>query len=154
MAKPFLIEELKYQIDNLLARNALMKSRFSGKVDEQLEQVEQRDMADNDQQLMERIMESVNKNLSDSEFSVEQLAADTGLSRSHLHRKMKEIAGISPSEFIRNIRLEQAARLLKERKVNISQVAYTFGFNSPATFSKAFKQHFGQSPSEYIANED
>lgn len=154
MAKPFIMEELRLQIDNLLSKSRVMRAHFSGHAEERKEQVEQRDLADLDKQLMDRIMESVNKNLSDSEFTVEQLAADAGLSRSQLHRKMKELTGISPSEFLSNIRLEQAARLLKERKVNISQVAYTLGFNSPSAFSKAFKRHFGQSPTEYAAQEE
>lgn len=151
MAKPFIIDELQSQIDNLLRKAS--QTRHRDTVTEQREKVEQRDVADNDKQLMERIMQSVNKNLGDSEFSVEQLASDAGLSRSQLHRKMKELTGISPSEFIRNIRLEQAARLLRERKVNVSQVAYTLGFNTLGTFSKVFKQHFGQTPTEYIAQD-
>lgn len=148
MAKPFIIEELNSQIGNLLRKASVAKHRET--LQEEREKVEQREVADNDKQLMERIVQSVNKNLGDSEYSVEQLASDAGLSRSQLHRKMKELTGISPSEFIRNLRLEQAARLLKERKVNVSQVAYTLGFNSLGTFSKVFKQHFGQTPTEFI----
>ena len=154
LAKPFLLDELQGTIDNLLAKAVRLKDKFSGAEEERNEQVEQRDVADNDKQLMDRIMQSVNKNLSDSDFSVEQLASDVGLSRSQLHRRMKELTGITPSDFIRNLRLEQAARLLRERKVNISQVAYTLGFNTPGNFSKAFKQHFGMSPTEYIGNNE
>ena len=154
LAKPFLLDELQATIDNLLAKSVRLKDKFSGAEEDRKEQVEQRDIADNDKQLMDRIMQSVNKNLSDSDFSVEQLAADAGLSRSQLHRRMKELTGITPSDFIRNLRLEQAARLLRERKANISQVAYTLGFNTPGNFSKAFKQHFGMSPTEYIGNND
>ena len=154
LAKPFLLDELHVTIDNLLAKSVRLKDKFSGAEEERSEQVEQRDVTDNDKQLMDRIMQSVNKNLGDSYFSVEQLAADAGLSRSQLHRRMKELTGITPSDFIRNLRLEQAARLLRERKANISQVAYTLGFNTPGNFSKAFKQHFGMSPTEYIGNKE
>ena len=98
---------------------------------------------------MERIMRSVNKNLGDSDFSVETLTRDVGISRAQLHRKMKEMTGISTSEFIRNIRLEQAARLLREQKINVTQVAYTVGFSNLAHFSTIFRKHFGISPSEY-----
>ena len=62
---------------------------------------------------------------------------------------MKEITGISTGEFIRNIRLEQAARLIKEGDINITQVAYSVGFNNQTHFSTAFKKHFGMTPSEY-----
>lgn len=151
LAKPFIVEELRIQIDNLLMKSQKLKSKFSGNDNELKEKVEQREVADNDKLLMDRIMQSVNKNLSDSDFSVEVLAAEAGLSRSQLHRKMKELTGISPSEFIRNLRLEQAARLLRERKVNVSQVAYSLGFTTLGNFSKAFKQHFGMSPTEYAS---
>ena len=151
MAKPFLVDELHMQIDNLLAKAQRLKAQYGGNLEEHMEKVEQRDVYDNDQRLMERIVQSVNKNLGDSDFSVEQLASEVGLSRSQLHRRMKELTGLSASDFVRNIRMEQAARLLRERKVNISQVAYSVGFSSLGTFSKVFKQHFGQSPSEYAA---
>lgn len=151
LAKPFLMDELQATMDNLLAKSVRMKDKFSGAEEERKEQVEQRDLADNDKALMDRIMQSINKNLDNSDYSVEQLAQDAGLSRSQLHRKMKELTGISPSDFIRNLRLEQAARLLRERNVNVSQVAYSVGFNTLGNFSKAFKQHFGMPPTEYAA---
>ena len=77
------------------------------------------------------------------------MSEDIGISRAQLHRKMKEITGISSSEFIRNIRLEQAAKLLSEGKINITQVAYAVGYNNQTHFSTVFKKHFGMSPTEY-----
>lgn len=154
LAKPFIMEELQATINNLIARAQNLERKFSGTDQERKEKVEQRDIADIDKQLMDRVMQSVNRNLSDSDFSVEQLAEDAGLSRSQLHRKMKELTGMSPSDFVRNLRLEQAARLLRERRVNVSQVAYSLGFNSLGNFSKAFKHHFGISPSEYAASNE
>ena len=103
---------------------------------------------------MERIMKVVNRHLSDSDFSVDTLTTEVGISRTQLHRKMKEMTGISTSEFIRNIRLEQAARLLKEQKINITQVAYTVGFSNLAHFSTIFRKHFGVSPSEYAERDE
>ena len=99
--------------------------------------------------LMERVMKAVNLHLSDSNYTVEALANDVGLSRAQLHRKMKEMTGISVGEFVRNIRLEQATKLLKEQKINVTQVAYTVGFSSVAHFSTVFRKQFGISPSEY-----
>jgi len=99
--------------------------------------------------LMDRIMRSVNANLNNPDYDVEMLTKDVGISRAQLHRKMKEITGISTSEFIRNLRLEQAARLIKERKINITQVAYSVGFNNQTHFSTVFKKHFGMTPTEY-----
>ena len=77
------------------------------------------------------------------------MSEDIGISRAQLHRKMKEITGISSSEFIRNIRLEQAAKLLSEGKINITQVAYAVGYNNQTHFSTVFKKHFAMSPTEY-----
>ena len=146
--KPFLMDELHATIDNLLRNRQALKGKFSGAV-EQKEQVEQVEMKDNDKALMEKIMKSINNHISDEEFSVEQLAAEVGMSRVQIHRRMKEMTGLACSDFIRNIRLEQAARLITEKKVNVSQVAYSLGFSSPSYFSHVFKQHFGFSPSEY-----
>ncbi len=102
-----------------------------------------------DANLLKRIIKVTNDNLSNSELTVDMIAKQVGLSRSQLHRKMKELMGVSPSEFLRNIRLEQAARLLRQRETGISDVAYAVGFNSLDSFSKAFKQHFGMSPTDY-----
>jgi AraC-like DNA-binding protein len=98
---------------------------------------------------MDRIMRCINDNIANTEFNVEALSEEVGVSRAQLHRKMKEITGISTGEFIRNIRLEQAARLIKEGDINITQVAYSVGFNNQTHFSTAFKKHFGVTPSEY-----
>ena len=97
-------------------------------------------------------MRCVNENLSDPDFGMEVLTREVGISRAQLHRKMKELTGISTSEFIRNLRLEQAARLIREKKVNITQVAYAVGFNNQAHFSTVFKKHFGMSPTEFAEN--
>ena len=104
----------------------------------------------NDELLMERIIKSVNEHLGDSDFGVDDICQEAGISRAHLHRKMKEMTGIPVSEFIRNIRMEQAARLLKEQKVNVTQVAYTVGFSSLPYFSAVFRKHFGVSPGEFV----
>lgn len=153
LAKPFMLDELRATIDNLIANRLKLKGKFSG-AQQQTENVEQQDVPDNDKELMDRIMKSINKNIGDSDFNVEMLCRDICVSRTQLHRKMKELTGLSTSEFIRNIRLEQAARLLKERHVNVSQVAYALGFTNTAHFSKVFKQHFGVSPSEYGRREN
>lgn len=153
LAKPFLLDELRATIDNLIINRLKLKGKFSG-AQEQTDKVEQQEVVDNDKELMDRIMKSINKNIGDSDFNVEMLCQEISVSRTQLHRKMKELTGLSTAEFIRNIRLEQAARLLKERHANISQVAYTLGFVNTAHFSKVFKQHFGVPPSEYGKRED
>jgi YesN/AraC family two-component response regulator len=149
LAKPFDMEELHMVIENLIQGRQRLKGKYSG-AQQQADKVEQPEVKGNDEQLMERIMKVINKNLSDSDFNVEILTSEVGISRAQLHRKMKEMTGLSTSEFIRNIRLEQAARLLKEQKINVTQVAYTVGFSNLAHFSTIFRKHFGVSPSEYV----
>jgi len=149
LAKPFNMEELHMNIENLIHNRQRLKGKFSG-AQQQADRVEQVEVKGNDEQLMERIMKVVNKNLSNSDFNVDMLTQEVGISRAQLHRKMKEMTGISTSEFIRNIRLEQAARLLKEQKINVTQVAYSVGFSNLAHFSTVFRKHFGLSPSEYV----
>ena len=149
LPKPFILDELHATIDSLISNRLRLKGKFSG-AQLQAGKVEQADVPDNDKMLMDKIMKSINKHIGDSDFDIEMLCSEVGMSRTQLHRKMKEMTGISTSEFIRNIRLEQAARLLKERHVNVSQVAYSLGFTNTGHFSKVFKQHFGVPPSEYV----
>ena len=148
IAKPFNMEELHILIDNLIDNVRRLRGKFSGAL-KQEEKVENLDMKDNNDALMDRVMMIINEHLQDPDFKVEKLADMVGVSRAHLHRKMKEITGIPTGDFIRDLRLEQAARLLKEKKTNVTQVAYTVGFNNPTYFSTAFKRHFGMPPTEY-----
>jgi AraC-like DNA-binding protein len=148
LAKPFDMEELHVLIDNLIDNVRRLKGKFSGALN-QHGKVDQIEVKGNNNILMDRIMRCINDNIANTEFNVEALSEEVGVSRAQLHRKMKEITGISTGEFIRNIRLEQAARLIKEGDINITQVAYSVGFNNQTHFSTAFKKHFGVTPSEY-----
>ncbi|MBQ9215906.1 MAG: response regulator [Prevotella sp.] len=149
LAKPFDMDELHVVINNLISKNLRLKGKYSG-VQQQKDKVEEKKVKGNDELLMERIMKVVNEHLSDSDFNVDVLTREVGISRAQLHRKMKEMTGLPVSEFIRNIRLEQAVRLLKEQKINVTQVAYTVGFSNLAHFSTVFRKQFGVSPTEYI----
>lgn len=150
LAKPFSLEELHLTIDNLIDNVRRLKGKFTGalKQDDKVEKVEVKGY---DEELMERIMKVVNENLSDSDFNVEKMCDEVGVSRTQLHRKLKEMTGVPTSEFLRNIRLNEAARLIRERKINITQVSYMVGFANNSHFSTAFKKYFGMSPTEYAA---
>lgn len=150
LAKPFSLEELHLTVDNLIDNVRRLKGKFSGalKQDDKVEKIEVKGY---DEELMERIMKVVNENLSDSDFNVEKMCDEVGVSRTQLHRKLKEMTGVPTSEFLRNIRLNEAARLIRERKINITQVSYMVGFANNSHFSTAFKKYFGISPSEYAA---
>ena len=146
--KPFDMEELHIQIDNLIAGVRRLRGKFSGAVSQE-ERVENIEVKGNDEALMERIMKSVNANMSNPAYTVDTMAEDVGISRAQLHRKMKEMTGIATGKFLRNLRMEQAARLLREGKINVAQIADRVGYADQAHFSTAFKSHFGLSPSEY-----
>lgn len=148
IAKPFDMNELQVVVANLLANVRRLKGKFSG-AQEQAGRMESIEIKGNNDTLMDRIMKSLNDNISDPNFNVEKLAFDVGISRAQLHRKMKEITGISTGEFIRNLKLEQAARLILKGDLNVTQVAYSVGFSNSTHFSTVFKKHFGVSPSEY-----
>lgn len=152
LAKPFQIEELLLICDNLITGRVRLKGRYGmdQEVEEKMKPIE---VKANDEFFMERLMKAINENLEDSKFSVEDLAEAVGVSRVQLHRKLKVLTGNTTTEFIRNIRLKQAAKLIKERKVNISQVAYLVGFTNPTLFSIAFKKFYGCAPSEYADRE-
>ncbi len=149
IAKPFSMEELHVTIDNLIKNMQRLRGKFSGALIQE-ERIKNKNIDSNNDLLMDRIMKFVNENLSNSDYSIEQMASDIGLSRAQLHRKMKEITGVSASDFVRNLRMQQAAKLLKEHKVNISQVAYAVGFTNEAHFSTVFRKHFGIPPSEFV----
>ena len=149
IAKPFNMEELHILIDNLIDNVRRLRGKFSG-AQTQEEKVEKVEVKGNNDVLMDRIMKCINENLQDPDFNVEKLTEKVGISRAQLHRKMKEITGISTGDFIRNLRLEQAARLIREKKINVTQVAYAVGFNNQTHFSTVFKKHYGMTPTEYI----
>ena len=148
IAKPFHMAELKIMIENILKNRQRIRGKYSGAYQE--DKIKEIELESDDEVLMKRIMKVVNDNLDNTELKVEMLSKEIGLSRVQLHRRMKEITGISTGEFIRNIRLKKAAELLSEKKVNVSQVAYMVGFSSHTHFSTAFRKFYGVSPTEYM----
>ncbi len=150
MDKPFDMEELQATAASLIANRNRVRGKFSG-VQEQKDAVKPVELKGNDAQLMEKIMKVVNENLSHSGFNVEALASEVGLSRVQLHRRVKEMTGITIGEFIRNLRMQQAARLFERGDVTVSQVTYAVGMVNPNHFAAAFKKYFGVTPSEYMA---
>ncbi len=151
IVKPFNIDELTTTIDNILKNRQRIRGKFSGAHQE--DKIKPIEVKGNSDKLMERIMAVINDHLDDPDLRVEMLSEEVGLSRAQLHRRMKEITGISTGEFIRNIRLKKAAELLTEKKVNISQVAYMVGFSSQTHFSTAFRKFYGISPTEFMNRE-
>ena len=148
LAKPFSMEVLKSTVDGLIQNRHLLKTKYSG-AQEQKEKTVALEIKTPNELLMERIMRVINDNLSNPELNVEMLAAEVGLSRVHVHRKMKELTNQSARDFIRNTRLRQAAQLLQEKNLGVSDVAYATGFSTLSYFSSQFKLTYGVSPKEY-----
>lgn len=91
--------------------------------------------------------------MDNSEYNVEQLSLDMGMSRMNLYRKLQAITGQTPTDFIRTIRLKRAAQLLRDGKLNVSEVADRVGFSSSSYFTKCFKELFGVLPTQYHGDE-
>ena len=149
--KPFNMDILRRTIVNLIHTHQMLRLKY-GRNDQLEEQVDVVKMKSPDEQLLNRVMKVINKNLNNSDLSVDKIADEVGISRVHLHRKMKELTGQTPHDFIRNLRLKQAAHLLASQNMNITEVMYACGFNNAASFSTIFKKFYGMSPREYMNN--
>lgn len=149
LVKPFNMDILRRTITNLLKEREVLRNKFAG--NENLGgNVEPVDLESPDRKLLERILSVVNKNIGNPDLSVEMIAKEVGISRVHLHRKMKELTNQTPHDFIRNVRLKQAASLLTNGHQNISEVMFACGFNNAASFSTTFKNFYGRSPRDYM----
>ena len=102
-----------------------------------------------DAKFLDKILTFIKNNMSKTDYSVEQLATDYGVSRIYLNRKIKALTGETTIEFIRNIKLKYAAELLKQNKLTVSEVAWEIGYNDIRTFRKRFKEKFNESPSDF-----
>ena len=108
-------------------------------------------MGSADEKLLRRIVEAIQANLENTEFDVAALCREVGISRVHLNRKLKETGNVPPSQLIRSFRMKQAAYLLANNKVNVSEVAYRVGYSSHSYFSSSFRDYFGMTPREFVA---
>ena len=148
IVKPFNTELLRTTISNLIANRERLRGKLVGEqqVEEKITKIE---MKSNDEILMSKVMKTINDHLADPTLNVEMLAANVGMSRVHMHRKLKEWTNQSARDFIRSIRLKQAANLLREKNLSVSEVAYATGFSNLSHFSNTFRDFYGISPSEY-----
>ena len=149
IVKPFNMDILRRTIVNLLNSHRLLRLKYE-RNDVLEEQVDEVKIKTPDEKLLDRVMTTINTHLEDSDLSVDMIADEVGISRVHLHRKMKELTGQTPHDFIRNIRLKRAAYLLSGQGVNVTEVMYACGFSNSASFSTVFKKFYGVSPREYM----
>lgn len=148
VTKPFNMEVLILRMRKLIDLSSRSKSR--NRIDPEPSDIV---ITSLDEKLIENAIKYVEANISRSDLSVEELSHELGMSRVHLYKKLLQITGKTPIEFIRIIRLKRAAQLLRESQQNVSEIAYQLGFNNPKYFSKYFKDEFGVLPSVYQERE-
>lgn len=146
--KPISLDMLKSAIAAAISTRDTIRNKFSKEIDYGYTETQ---MVDSGNQLIDKVIKTIRANMENTEFSVETLSHEVGMSRVHLNRKLKELMNISPSNLIKSIRLKQAAFLLLNNKVNISEVAYKVGFSTHSYFSNSFHDYFGMTPKEFVA---
>ncbi len=149
VAKPFELKVLSARVENLIKSYRIRQDAFQKEQNTSLESIAYQST---DKNFLEGIIESILQHLDESEFDLEKLASDMNISKSTLYRKIKSITGLTPLDFIRNIKMKHACMMLKSQGQTISEIAYALGFNNPKYFSKCFKEEFGISPTEYQQN--
>lgn len=148
ITKPFHSKVLLARVENLLQQRTHLRQLFAketvdGKETDEIDKLDNRDKA-----FVKQLHEVIKKNLGNSDFGVEDVGAEIGLSRVQLYRKVKAITGSSVVDLLRKARLAKARRLLEANSMNISEVAYEVGFSSPSYFTKCFKDEYGMLPGD------
>ena len=150
ITKPFHSKVLLARVDNLLKQRNLLKSVYQSSKEAEQE-VEASKLDDRDKQFVKQLNTIIQQNLSNSEFGVEDIGKEIGLSRVQLYRKVKAMTGSSVVDLLRKARLAKAKRLLESRSMSISEVAYDVGFSAPSYFTKCFKDEYNMLPGD-VAN--
>lgn len=146
ITKPFSVKELIARINNLLISRQKLREKFEKSITVNPSEVT---VCSTDEVFLTQALAIVEKHIMDSDLDVEVLCNELNLSRPTLHRKLKSLTGQSATEFIRTIRLKRAASLITQNAGNMSEIAYSVGFNSLSYFTKSFKEYFGIAPTEY-----
>ncbi|MFV0291101.1 MAG: two-component regulator propeller domain-containing protein [Mangrovibacterium sp.] len=147
ITKPFNLEVLLLRVAKLISLRETRLNQFKQGIDVSPSEITITSM---DEKLIKKAIALVEENIANSAYSVEHLSSDLGMSRVYLYKKLIAIVGKAPIEFIRIIRLKRAAQLLEKSQMNVSEVAYEVGFNSPRYFAKYFKEQYGVVPTQYM----
>jgi signal transduction histidine kinase/ligand-binding sensor domain-containing protein/DNA-binding response OmpR family regulator len=149
ITKPFNFQILEAKINNILSLRNSMRQLFKNKL-----QIEPRDITVTslDEQFMQKVLDLAEKHIASTEYTVEMMSHDLGMSRTLLYKKILALTGKPPLEFLRSFRLKRAAMLLDRSQMNVSEIAFQVGFNDPKYFSRHFKAEFGVIPSKYVKN--
>jgi signal transduction histidine kinase/DNA-binding NarL/FixJ family response regulator len=144
--KPFDIDILEARMQNLIENRKALRKSFAGKLALRPKSPE---VVSADDRFLKKAMDTIEKFIGDSSFTVESMSAEIGVSSIQLYRKMKALTDMTPNDFIRNMRLIRASDLLAKKAGNVAEVAYQTGFNNLSYFSKCFREKFGVPPSEF-----
>ena len=157
ITKPFSAAYLKARIFNLVDQRKKLQALFCASLlptstsqQPNYEKEEtQPSLSANDRKFIDKVMETIEKHLDNGDLMVEDIANEVNMSRSVFFKKLKTLTGLSPVEFLREIRMKRAAQLIETDEYNMAQIAYMVGLNDSHYFSKCFKQQYGMTPTEY-----
>lgn len=147
VSKPFEPNVLKVHLKNLLKKRKQIQANF--KSNPSIGMISKIDFTSLDEQLIEKAIKVVERNLSDPEFNVVALASELGMSRSTLARKIKGITGRTPLDFIKDIKMKHACQMLKNKRMSIAEMVIALGYNDHKYFATSFREVYGMTPSEY-----
>ena len=150
VTKPFDPKELKLRVKNLANARINLRNKFSRILNLSPTEIT---VTSADEEFLKNAMDIIEKHIENVNFSVVQFASELAVSRPLLFTKLKAITNQTPNNFIKSIRLKRAAQLLKQKKINVSEVAYKVGFKDPRYFSKCFQKEFQQTPSQFMERE-
>jgi len=150
LVKPFDTEELQIRIKNIIENRRKLQKKFR-EGEFVSPRGKEKKLSRIDEHFMNKIMEVIEQHISEEEFTIEEFGNEVGMSRSQIHRKLKALSGKSASRYIRSVRLARAKKMIDDQNGNISEIAYSVGFSSPAYFTKCFKDEFGYPPSDLVS---
>jgi len=149
--KPFQIDYVKIKIIRLLEERKKLQKKFMKTMQSGSPLISNEEgIISSDKQFLNKFVNQLENSYMNNDISIEKLSEILGVSRVHLHRKIKDITGLSPVDYLRNFRLVKAVKLLEQELYSISEIAYQTGFSSPAYFTKCFKDTFNMTPTEYL----
>ncbi len=146
VAKPFEVKVLQARVNNLLQLHKQRQQKFRGEPELHVSELEYRFA---DERFLNDLVACVEMHLEEPDFDLEQLAAELNVSKSTMNRKIKAMVGLTPMDFVKNIKLKCACKMLHNPSITVSEVAYAMGFSTPKYFTKCFKDEFGMTPSHY-----
>ncbi|MDP4271785.1 MAG: helix-turn-helix domain-containing protein, partial [Bacteroidota bacterium] len=157
VVKPFSVDYLLVRIQNLLEQRRKLFERFDQKPEAASDQKKVMDLSpspvtitDKDEKFLRDVIKIVEDNMMESDFDIDKIASSTTLGRTTFYNKLKGLTGMSPVEFVRDIRVKRALQYLESGQYSVSEAAYQAGFNNPHYFSQCFKKKYGYSPSEFL----